>query len=565
MRKDEEERTLEALTRILGSEKQGKLDRAAEYLYSLEDEPKPAFINRLERAEKRIRNFSDEEWESPDTYAAERLFLEFFVTDQMAEDFNLIARDFFRHEYQNLEKYHELKYVNDCYDENPPGIGFQYIVLNLMFSAYKNGSAFAKAQFQYLYKKYYKKEYNQIKRFRCIERDYLALFFDDHSTEFGACINIARVLTIGEIFDMEISEDCDLFIAYLTEWVEDEEGRGIYGFGIDKEQHDRAEEILLEKFGDDEENILKGAEESEDYMMHVTDYNAFNPAYIFDCEDPYLTLFETYTRALAMYMDVTKRTEFSENEIHLVVMIYRLLSVIVDNADEAYEQMRIMTASPLLAFENEQEPRYDASRVMPREETGKTGKKPAAVQESEKQSPQKDQSLADELDRLRKKVRALEQNEKAYLDTLAKRDRVIRENEVLLEKYREEHGELAALRDHVYRMTEPDEETQKVSLEEMEKSIAPRRIVIIGGHDNWVKKMKTKFPDWSFVSREVSGIADKDIVKNAEMVYFFSDSLAHSVYYRYMNVVREGKVPFGYIHGVNINRNVEQIYQDINM
>jgi len=86
--------------------------------------------------------------------------------------------------------------------------------------------------------------------------------------------------------------------------------------------------------------------------------------------------------------------------------------------------------------------------------------------------------------------------------------------------------------------------------------------VIIGGHSNWVSKMKKEFPDWVYVNPEASGSTDVSIVDKADHVYFFTDTISHSKYYQFMNVVRERKVDFGYIHGVNIEKNIRSIYRD---
>ena len=56
---------------------------------------------------------------------------------------------------------------------------------------------------------------------------------------------------------------------------------------------------------------------------------------------------------------------------------------------------------------------------------------------------------------------------------------------------------------------------------------------------------------------------DGIIVRKADKVYFFTDTISHSTYYRYVNVCREHKVPFGYIHGVNTDTNVRQIYREM--
>ncbi len=45
---------------------------------------------------------------SPDTYGAERLFIEYFVSDDMMDDFPLIARDFYLNEFANITQYEDL-------------------------------------------------------------------------------------------------------------------------------------------------------------------------------------------------------------------------------------------------------------------------------------------------------------------------------------------------------------------------------------------------------------------------------------------------------------------------
>ena len=70
-------------------------------------------------------------------------------------------------------------------------------------------------------------------------------------------------------------------------------------------------------------------------------------------------------------------------------------------------------------------------------------------------------------------------------------------------------------------------------------------------------------------ANEMERIIDMDmnpenaIVVNADKVYFFTDIISHSKYYKYMNVVREKKADFGYIHGVNIEKNIRDIYKDL--
>ena len=75
--------------------------------------------------------------------------------------------------------------------------------------------------------------------------------------------------------------------------------------------------------------------------------------------------------------------------------------------------------------------------------------------------------------------------------------------------------------------------------------------------------MKQEFPDWVYIDASVSGTLEASIVDSADHVYFFTDSISHSTYYKYMNVVKEHGVDFGYIHGVNIENTVRKMYKEL--
>lgn len=115
----------------------------------------------------------------------------------------------------------------------------------------------------------------------------------------------------------------------------------------------------------------------------------------------------------------------------------------------------------------------------------------------------------------------------------------------------------------MYEMSEEFEEPEPIKIDEMRDAIADKKIVIIGGNVNWVKKISQIFPDWRFVSANVSSALSSSMVVNSDKVYFFTDTLGHSNYYKYMQVIRECEIPFGFLHGVNIEGNIGYIYNDL--
>ena len=97
----------------------------------------------------------------------------------------------------------------------------------------------------------------------------------------------------------------------------------------------------------------------------------------------------------------------------------------------------------------------------------------------------------------------------------------------------------------------------------MEKAIADKKIVIIGGHVNWQNKLKKLFPEWFFVATDAYKTVNSGMLENKEKVYFFTDYISHISYKKFIAIVREKNIPFGYIGSNNIDSVVAQIYGDM--
>ena len=128
-------------------------------------------------------------------------------------------------------------------------------------------------------------------------------------------------------------------------------------------------------------------------------------------------------------------------------------------------------------------------------------------------------------------------------------------------EYEASRKELVTLRDHLFRMTEDDIDLEPDKLEEMKQAIAGKRIMIIGGHVNWQRKLKQMFPRWRFVA--TSDYLGMETVDGMDYIYFFTDFMSHALYYKFIGILREREMNYYYIHGTNVERNVKQIYGDV--
>ena len=139
---------------------------------------------------------------------------------------------------------------------------------------------------------------------------------------------------------------------------------------------------------------------------------------------------------------------------------------------------------------------------------------------------------------------------------LSDAEEAIAENENDLE-------ELITLRNYVYGLSQEVPPIAEDKLEGMKRVIAGKNVIIIGGHINWINKLKKEFPNWKYLDANISRTNDSKLVEGADMVYFFSNHLSHSTYDKFVKLVRENRIPFGYMHSVNMECLARQVFEDL--
>jgi hypothetical protein len=133
-----------------------------------------------------------------------------------------------------------------------------------------------------------------------------------------------------------------------------------------------------------------------------------------------------------------------------------------------------------------------------------------------------------------------------------------------IKKYENDRTELIALRNHLYHSTEDDIGAEaRVPVEKMKHFLSDKKIVVIGGHLNWVRKLRSVFPQWIFYAAGSNNTADTNVLLNSDRIFFFTDVLDHKTYHKFMNTIQENKLKFGYIHSVYIEGNIRQIYEEL--
>ena len=527
------------------------------------------FLYKFHTLKLRDAMLSDKERTSPDTYGCDCIFLDHFVTDEMEDDFSLIARDFFLHEYINLEEYDRIIYLDPDTGDDWPDRVFQKHVLNLMMNAANGGSEYARNLFVYLHKTYYRKEYKQLKRFNTLSMGELAALAE---TPKGVSpVDMARILSISRMYKIEIRRDCHILYLLLDDFYR-ESYQGLdwsFADGV-TELYEECFEAVQEKF-EDEDEMYGLYEKCDKFMGNALRSMGYAEDYVHLCDDSSRGLPQILGRTLAVLRKTYRSRDFSKEELILYAAVYQAVSALTCNADITSDRLKEMLhGEEGTDFYDCFPPMFHADEVMKGKQSVKAPKDKSAGNNTvvndtvSKEEPQyKEEDLLAEIDSLRRKLHQQEGEIRQLRNDLADRRKLQEENRQLHGKLAGEHSELVALREHVYSLTEQDDVKDSVSIEEMKEFLKTLRIVIVGGHRNWISKVKQVFPDWIYVNPEVSGALESSVVDRADYVYFFTDIMSHSTYFKYINAVRGRETAFGYIHGVNIENNIRQMYREL--
>ena len=506
---------------------------------------------------------------TPDTYGCERLFVKFFVNDEMGEDFPLIARDFYAHEFANIPEHQDVEYIDTQSGEDWPELMFSRFTLGLMMNAVNSGSEYTKALFLYLHKTYYKKEYRTLKRFSRISLSELLALAKPEGTGHHYYANLSRILCIAPMYGIQIGGECDIIYDILSEFSDKYGINGGYSFdeAVDESFQDCRAEIE-ERF--EQKKLYSLDAKMSKFLGNVFQWLGYSPEYADWCDENDRGVEDR----LAIVLSILKKTfpksnrEYSAEELTLYGMIFHCAGAVTSNSSWMAETLKTLAYGESGTFYyDEFPPKFHPEDVQIR--TARTGKSKTERQVKDctehtgTEECRHDESvLSEEVDKLRRKVRRLESDNSSLRVSLAEKRRLEEESKDIRKQLEASNRELAVLRNYVYKLTENDNPITDKTIESMKETIAGYRIIIVGGHSNWLSKMKKEFPDWIFIDPKASGTIDVSIVDKADYVYFFTDTISHSKYHQFMNAIRERKINFGYIHGVNIEKNIRDIYVD---
>ena len=504
-----------------------------------------------------------------DTSGADYYFIRWFVTDEMIWDMNRIEEDFMKNCYTKLRDFARVQwYSNTSSRHSSPEYSHRQMLMGLILNGAKSGDEYCIALIKYLFKTYHKSLYKQLKRFRRINADeVLSLSEDENGLDF---VKVAIILTICSLENIQLSNSCQFLYAYINKQRKE----------FDAEDDERLEFMefpdgLFEKC---QEQVDAWCEEEEKNHPHSRMYHktywkedkfvggclrrfGYPEDYLYQCMDNNMGVKMQLVRTLSVLKTVYPNRDFSYDEVQRYTHLYSSIAALADVSDNIDEQNEI-----LLGMQDDEEFCDDETLFNPEAITvAKSSEhkvdKPihATVAPVDKETLTEEDYLS-EIDVLRKKLNQREMEYKQLKAQYAAERTNRKESEAQLSKYQNDRAELIALREFAYNLENEIPEEKILSVEELKAEIKDKNLAIIGGHINWVNKLKTEFPDWTYILPSSFVTVDTGSLENKDMIFFFTDHISHTAYGKFVGIARERKIPFGYLHGVNMEQVIRQIY-----
>lgn len=286
---------------------------------------------------------------------------------------------------------------------------------------------------------------------------------------------------------------------------------------------------------------------TQEFIKSCTNVLGFNMGLLLDEDTDEVFGREGYANLFLQIQRKNKR-EYSDTELSMMAVIAQMAAVC-----KKYQILYTpKLANTLLELGNLTA--ADEEKNGKGKQEGKT-KEPVVQKTSENGSEEKEkiEALQKKLDDLKKKYEADEQEIRHLNSELAEEKEKNRRAEEQI------RGMLDAEDPEVQRPTEKEE---IIDLDE----IKGKKILVAGGHERWVRKMRQEYPLWDFALRNHENENDRFNVTSYDMIVFNFEHISHSDYFLLRNKIEGAEkngivIPVGYIRATNIRQAGEAIFR----
>lgn len=494
-----------------------------------------------------------------------------FLTMEMMDDFPYIEKDFFDHRFDKLNEYSRncnLDYSSVIMDD------IMYIepmwIMQLIYNGARQNDDYCIALITKLYKLYHKKEYNRLKKYRTVNViDIMTIAEDARKYDLHP---FARIVAMAELLGIKISDDCSIFNNMLWKIRErDREDIEKINTTNNLSEEERSEATAqLEEWTKNKRKPFKEFDKIIKFCTSTLRDFGFSETYFnsIDYNEYPENVRKLMTDSICHMKRAFQEKTYTFEEIQHYAGLLFCIAYIVSHAEDfnVYQKARI----GIIDQEKYKKSLFKIGSVQVKKEDAasqNTAGQDDKVNDNIPPDDEEEEKLEENPGEMVEKMKAQIRTQKSeYRHLREEYESLLEEKKSLNEKlcnYENEKAELAALREYVYRLEQGELKDDKEDLDEIKKFLAQKTLTIIGGHNNWTGKLKKEFPKWKFISVNGFTTATQQIVYSSDKVFFFSDYLNHCAYEKYISVVREHNIPFSYLHGVNVEATLREIYRSV--
>ncbi|WP_033154938.1 hypothetical protein [Pseudobutyrivibrio ruminis] len=502
----------------------------------------------------------------PDTTGVDFYFLQDFMTDEMYVDFPVIEQDFMAHCGSRLKEFDDVCWYDQTYIGISRPVDVMYSnVLRLIFNGAKLGDSYCLELIKSLYKTYYKKEYRTFKKFDVFAPEDILCITEDDEISMNRDYAIARVMCMALFFNKKLSDDCALWYKIFD--MKREEFYKLVDLAINRiDVKEETMEEAARQIDEWNEKSLKDESTIQTYKDIIEFSNAcFHIAgYQDDYDKTCMTMFQGGRLHLIITLSILKtlhpKRKYTFEEVQVCTRIRDLIVALTDTAhDFDYE------TSYLLGTDLDE---ADLKEVVFKPLTNIAENKSTKPKELVNTAPvscgnASNEDYLKEIAELRNKLNKAEQDIQYLRSNNKKAKTEAATFESLKNQLEAEHEELIHLRNYVYNLTDETVPESNTNVEQLKKAIEDKNILIIGGHPNWHNKLKTLFPNWSFIGVEKFASLNPATADGRDKVYFFSNFIGHSEYYRFTSYMQKHDINYGYLKDTNTDSNIKQIFEEL--
>lgn len=172
--------------------------------------------------------------------------------------------------------------------------------------------------------------------------------------------------------------------------------------------------------------------------------------------------------------------------------------------------------------------------------------------------------IATEREHIREEVSEIYKNDiRELTERMADLKKQLKEAKEENELYEEEHRELCSLREFMFEQQKDMEDGKDIDVtaDDIRELLNGRKVMVIGGHDNWINIMKKEFPEWAYFGTKVSGLKNEHFA-NREVIIIFTEYLSHPAYFAVMSK-RRPDAKIIYCNQTNLKRAKEVIFNHL--